>query len=259
MREWPDVELKTIGNRKIGNRNPFQLPNRLWSFLLNRNEVDADTSWNQMKKKSTNRLINSLANDAYEADGKTTFKEEFVTCGGVSLDHRIVDHGDVSGGRPDAGRRDEGPPRDKEMERFRVEVGRKHGVSPGELVRALTDEAALSRADVGQIDIHQKHSTVDLPGGMTRELCDVFRKVQVCGQRLRLSSVQGEGKYGGKKGDRKGVHKGTHKGFKGRESKPKRKRPNTEKAPGRKRSETAAQAARPWPGGSEFGVCFSVV
>ena len=144
------------------------------------------------------------------------------------VDHRIVDHGDVSGGRPDAGRRDERPPRDKEMERFRVEVGRKHGVSPGELVRALTDEAALSRADVGQIDIHQKHSTVDLPGGMTRELCDVFRKVQVCGQRLRLSSVQGEGKYGGKKGDRKGVHKGTHKGthkgFKGHESKPKRKK-----------------------------------
>jgi len=77
-------------------------------------------------------------------------------------------------------------------------VGRKHGVAKVDLIGALTDEGALNRSDIGQIDIYYKFSTVDLPAGMRRELADVFRKVQVQGQRLRLSYLEGEGKRGGK-------------------------------------------------------------
>jgi len=45
-----------------------------------------NTKWSELSKKSTNKLLDTLANDIYQVKGKTTFKEEFVTCGGVSLD-----------------------------------------------------------------------------------------------------------------------------------------------------------------------------
>lgn len=86
VRNWMEDEMKSIGKRQIGNKNPFHLPNRLWLFLLAKNAIAAHTPWNQVKKKSLNKLLNTLVNDSYRAEGKTTFKEEFVTCGGVSLD-----------------------------------------------------------------------------------------------------------------------------------------------------------------------------
>lgn len=86
VRNWLDAELKNIGKRQIGNKNPFQLPNRLWLFFLEKNEIDSEIAWNQLRKKSLNKLLNTLVNDSYQAQGKTTFKEEFVTCGGVALD-----------------------------------------------------------------------------------------------------------------------------------------------------------------------------
>ncbi len=85
-RDFLDSEIKVIGKRKIENKNPFQLPNRLWAFFLEKNGIDPETVWNQLPKKSLNKLLNTLVNDSYKAEGKTTFKEEFVTCGGVSLD-----------------------------------------------------------------------------------------------------------------------------------------------------------------------------
>ena len=41
--------------------------------------------WGELGRKSLNKLVSILTNDVYEVNGKTTFKEEFVTCGGVSL------------------------------------------------------------------------------------------------------------------------------------------------------------------------------
>lgn len=83
-RNFLTEELKS--KKQIGNKNPFSLPNRLWNFLLDKNKIDPELSWNQAHKKSLNKLINTLVNDSYKCEGKTTFKEEFVTCGGVSLD-----------------------------------------------------------------------------------------------------------------------------------------------------------------------------
>ena len=51
-------------------------------------DVDSNISWNKLGKKSGNKLLNVLFNDSYQVNGKTTFKEEFVTCGGISL-HQI--------------------------------------------------------------------------------------------------------------------------------------------------------------------------
>jgi predicted Rossmann fold flavoprotein len=81
--------LKTVvddhGLKKVSNVNPFQLPGRLWEFLIGKLELGEKMIWQNMGKKNINRLVHLLTNDEYQVQGKTTFKEEFVTCGGVSL------------------------------------------------------------------------------------------------------------------------------------------------------------------------------
>ncbi|MEN7549124.1 NAD(P)/FAD-dependent oxidoreductase [Rapidithrix thailandica] len=71
--------------RKVSNHNPFHLPKRLWAYLLEKSAIPQEKKWGELSKKELNRLINHLINDTYPVKGKTTFKEEFVTCGGVSL------------------------------------------------------------------------------------------------------------------------------------------------------------------------------
>lgn len=77
--------LDEVKKRKISNRNPFDLPQRLWDYHLQKAEIDGEKIWLDLSKKSLNKLINQLLNDTYEGLGKTTFKEEFVTAGGVAL------------------------------------------------------------------------------------------------------------------------------------------------------------------------------
>lgn len=85
LRNWFTENKVLLSKRKIKNKNPFQLPTRLWDYLLEKVDVDGELAWQDLGKKSLNRLINILLNDAYEVKGKTTFKEEFVTAGGVAL------------------------------------------------------------------------------------------------------------------------------------------------------------------------------
>lgn len=73
------------GKKRIYNVNPFELPGRLWEFLIQKVEVGEDMIWQNMGKKNINRMVHILMNDEYSVSGKTTFKEEFVTCGGISL------------------------------------------------------------------------------------------------------------------------------------------------------------------------------
>ncbi|MDE3251526.1 MAG: NAD(P)/FAD-dependent oxidoreductase [Bacteroidota bacterium] len=75
----------TYAGQKIGNRNPFGLPSRLWLFLLQLSEISPDTRWAEITAKSQNRLIGYLTAHPFDVKGKTTFKEEFVTCGGIRL------------------------------------------------------------------------------------------------------------------------------------------------------------------------------
>jgi len=81
------------GKKQMGNVNPFALQERLWLYFLERVEISSKARWGDMGRKSFNRLINVLTNDSYQVSGKTTFKEEFVTCGGVDLleiDHKTM-------------------------------------------------------------------------------------------------------------------------------------------------------------------------
>lgn len=71
--------------QKIANKNPFGLPQRLWEFLLEHSEVNGERRWADLPAKEQNKLIKNLCTCEFAIKGKTTFKEEFVTAGGVKL------------------------------------------------------------------------------------------------------------------------------------------------------------------------------
>lgn len=73
-------------SKQLFNTGFAQLPKRLWYFLLEKAGVTETLRWADLSKKQLNDLIGLLTRDRYAVAGKTTFKEEFVTCGGVSLD-----------------------------------------------------------------------------------------------------------------------------------------------------------------------------
>ena len=78
--------LASDNTRKMAANTPLSgLPSRLWAYLLERSGLRADIRWAEMGSKGLNRLVSTLVNDGYETTGRAAFKEEFVTCGGVSL------------------------------------------------------------------------------------------------------------------------------------------------------------------------------
>ena len=81
---WQSIRTQHAA-QKTGNRNPFGLPSRLWIYLLNQSGINEDSRWADMPAKEQNRLIKNLVAQEFEVKGKTTFKEEFVTCGGINL------------------------------------------------------------------------------------------------------------------------------------------------------------------------------
>jgi hypothetical protein len=75
---------RNMGKKQIRNYVPFQFPLRWWQFLLR--EVDwADKNWGDIKKDEMQFCLLQLTRLTFNAKGKTTFKEEFVTAGGVDL------------------------------------------------------------------------------------------------------------------------------------------------------------------------------
>lgn len=81
-----------------------------------------------------------------------------------------------------------------EMELFRIEVGYKHGVKPGNIVGAIANETGLDGEHIARINIEDDYSTVELPAGMPKELFQALKKVRVAGQRLNISKMDESGK-----------------------------------------------------------------
>ena len=71
--------------QKIYFKNPFGLPQRLWEFLLNASEISSEQNWADLAAKNKKRMISNLVGFEMQIKGKTTFKEEFVTAGGIRL------------------------------------------------------------------------------------------------------------------------------------------------------------------------------
>ena len=83
-------ELESIvakhSKKQLSNIKPYQLQTRLWQYLLEKIDLPLDRKWQEIGNKGINKIVNILTNDVYSISGKTTFKEEFVTCGGISLE-----------------------------------------------------------------------------------------------------------------------------------------------------------------------------
>jgi len=89
----------------------------------------------------------------------------------------------------------ENSPPEKGMERFRIEVGHKHEVMPGNIVGAISNEAGIDAQHIGRITINEDHSTVDLPSDMPDEIFKELKNVWVSGQTLKISRAGGDSKF----------------------------------------------------------------
>ncbi len=108
-------------------------------------------------------------------------------------------------GAPDRsarGPRGRGP--EEGMERYRVDVGHNHKVTPGHLVGAIANEAGIDGAHIGRIRVHDEYSTVELPEGLPADVAAGLRKLRVLGHALGLTLIRDT------KPLRRGKRGGTH-------------------------------------------------
>ena len=75
-----------LAAQKVVNRNPFGLPARFWEYLLKEAGIGEQLRWADLPAKEQHLLIKNLCSQEFKVSGKTTFKEEFVTAGGVKLE-----------------------------------------------------------------------------------------------------------------------------------------------------------------------------
>lgn len=71
--------------KQIGNTHPQQLTSRMWQYLLQRSEIRLEQRWAEVGRKQMNRLASVLTADVYDIEGQSRHKDEFVTCGGISI------------------------------------------------------------------------------------------------------------------------------------------------------------------------------
>lgn len=80
-----EFHKKSRGKQKVVSNPLFNLPQRLWQRLCERSEVEEHKIWMELPQRNVNKLVEMLIRCPFVIKGKTTFKEEFVTCGGVDL------------------------------------------------------------------------------------------------------------------------------------------------------------------------------
>ena len=97
-------------------------------------------------------------------------------------DRRRADRAEPTGKPP----RERRPEPDVPMERYRIEVGREHGVQPKNIVGAIANEAGLESRYIGRIEIHDTYTLLDLPEGMPKDVYKHLRNVWVCGRKLDI-------------------------------------------------------------------------
>jgi ATP-dependent RNA helicase DeaD len=89
------------------------------------------------------------------------------------------------------------------MASYRIEVGYKHDVKPGNIVGAIANEAGMDSAHIGRIQIHDDYSVVDLPHDLPSDVIAHLKKTWVSGQQLNMTPVAGESHA--PRGSRKGA------------------------------------------------------
>lgn len=86
VREFLIAEKNNTPKQQIASHAKFGLPLNVWKAWVKLSEIDEHQKWSDISHKALNKLTEVLTNSEFTIQGKTTFKEEFVTCGGVSLD-----------------------------------------------------------------------------------------------------------------------------------------------------------------------------
>ena len=84
LEKFKSIRLENA-SKKIINKNPFNLPQRLWEYHLNICGIKPELRWADLPSKQQNILVKQLCSQQFAVNGKTTFKEEFVTAGGIKL------------------------------------------------------------------------------------------------------------------------------------------------------------------------------
>lgn len=80
------MKLKNENTKKqIGSFSMFSIPQRLWERIIEHAEVDLSLRWFELSQKQINKITSAICSTKISVNGKSMFKEEFVTCGGVSL------------------------------------------------------------------------------------------------------------------------------------------------------------------------------
>ena len=72
-------------NKLVTNSPLYEIKTRLWTYLIEKIGIPAHFKCSELTAKHQNKLLEVLMNDLYSMEGKTTFKEEFVTAGGIDL------------------------------------------------------------------------------------------------------------------------------------------------------------------------------
>ena len=79
------LSINLVSKALIVNSPLVDIPKRLWEYLVLKADIPLSKSWIELGKKQLQKLAEVLVNDVYTMQGKTTFKEEFVTAGGINL------------------------------------------------------------------------------------------------------------------------------------------------------------------------------
>ncbi|NRS89040.1 hypothetical protein HNQ02_001960 [Flavobacterium sp. 7E] len=84
-----EIKLKELkqehAKKAVSKKSPFDFPNRLWESLVLASGIEIETKWADLSKVQLQNLANQLTNGSFQVNGKSTFKEEFVTAGGIDL------------------------------------------------------------------------------------------------------------------------------------------------------------------------------
>ena len=103
---------------------------------------------------------------------------------------RFSERGERPGSAPRRGPREQAGPPEGHMDRFRIEVGWRDRVKPGNIVGAIANEAGLNGRSIGRIQIFDAHSFVDLPKGMPEDVFQGLRRLKVMNRELQISRVR---------------------------------------------------------------------
>lgn len=71
--------------KTVSKKSPFEITNRLWESLVLASGISTETKWADLSKTQLQNLAKQLTNATFQVNGKSTFKEEFVTAGGIDL------------------------------------------------------------------------------------------------------------------------------------------------------------------------------